>query len=62
MLKAAEVIARVPRSQLRTAELRPGYAVIAVGLGAGGLAELTIDNIAGAVVRLAIAIPAGWYD
>jgi len=124
MLKAAEVIARVPRSQLQTAELRPGYvaplaitfadgatwrlevpppskkyaravvhalggrvitrkslppepaprmsgnriicgiiwAVIAVGLGAGGIAELTIDNIAGAVVCLAIAIPVGWYD
>jgi hypothetical protein len=124
MLKAAEVIARVPRSQLQTAELGPGYAapltiifgdggtwrlevpppskkyaravvhalggrvitrkslppepaprmsgnriicgiiwaVIAVGLGAGGIAELTIDNIAGAVVCLAIAIPVGWYD
>jgi hypothetical protein len=38
------------------------WAVIAVGLGAGGLAELTIDNVSGAVVCLAIAIPAGWYD
>jgi hypothetical protein len=123
MLKAAEVIARVPRSQLQTAELRPCYvapltitfagggtwrlevpppskkyaravvhalggrivsrkslppgpaprmsgyrivcgmiwAVIAVGLGAGGIAELTIDNIGGAAACLAIAIPAGWY-
>ena len=38
------------------------WAVIAVGLGAGGIAELTIDNIAGAVVCLAIVIPVGWYD
>lgn len=36
MLKAAEVITRVPRSQLRTAEL-----------GAGGVAELTIGQIGG---------------
>jgi hypothetical protein len=124
MLKAAEVIARVPRSQLQTAELFPGYvaplaitfagggtwrlevpppskryaralmrvlggriitrkslppgpaprmsgyriacgifwAVIAVGIGAGGVAELTIDNIGGAVVCFVIAVPAGWYD
>ena len=38
------------------------WAVIAVGLGAGGVAELTIDQIGGAVVCLAIAVPAGWYD
>jgi hypothetical protein len=124
MLKAAEVIARVPRSQLQTAELRPGYvaplaltfaggggwrlevpppskryaravvhalggtvisrkslppepkpamtgyriacgiiwAVIAVGIGAGGVAELSIGMIGGAVVCFVIAIPAAWYD
>ena len=26
------------------------------------MAELTIDQIGGAVVCLAVAIPAGWYD
>jgi hypothetical protein len=124
MLKAAEVVARVPRSQLQTAELGPGYvaplalifagggswrlevpppskryaravmralggriitrkslppapaprmtgyrivcgiiwAVIAVGIGAGGIAELTIDNIGGAVLCFVVAIPAAWYD
>jgi hypothetical protein len=124
MLKAAEVIARVPRSQLQTAELSAGYvalltitfasggswqlevpppskssaravvralggriiargslppepappmsgyriacgliwAVIAGGIGAGGVAELTIGNIGGAVVCFIIAVPAAWYD
>jgi hypothetical protein len=124
MLKAAEVIARVPRSQLQTTELSPGYvglltitfasggpwrlevpppsknsaravvhalggriiardslppepappmsgyriacgmiwAVIAVGIGAGGVAELTIANVGGAVVCFIIAVPAAWYD
>jgi hypothetical protein len=124
MLKAAEVIARVPRSQLQTAELGPGYAapltiifgdggtwrlevpppskryarevmhalggrivtkeslppgpplrmsgyrilsgiiwaVVAVGIGAGGVAELAIGSIAGAVMCFVIAVPAGWYD
>jgi hypothetical protein len=123
-MKAAEVIARVPRSQLQTAELAPGYvapltiifadgatwrlevpppskgsgravvralggrvltkdalppgprprmsrsrilcgiiwAVLAVGMGAGGVAELTIANIGGAVLCFAIALPAAWYD
>jgi hypothetical protein len=124
MLKAAEVITRVPRSQLQTAELRPGYvapltitfangdtwqleipppskryartvvhalggrilsksslppepaprmtgfrvlcgmiwAVLAVGIGAGGVAELSIGNIGGAVLCFVIVIPASWYD
>jgi hypothetical protein len=124
MLKAADVIARIPRSQLRTAELGPGYvaplaitfatggtwrlevpppskryarevvhalggsiisrkslppepaprmsgyriacgilwAVIAVGIGVGGIAELTINEIGGAVMCFVIAIPAAWYD
>jgi hypothetical protein len=124
MLKAAEVIARVPRSQLQTAELGCGYvaplaiifasggtwrlevpppskryarvvvhalggrvitrnslppgpaprmsgyrilcgaiwAVIALGMGAGGVAELSIGNIAGAILCFVIAVPAGWYD
>jgi hypothetical protein len=124
MLKAAEVISRVPRSRLQTAELSPGYAalltiafadggtwrlevpppsknparavvhalggrviardslpsepappmsgyrilcgmiwaVIALGLGAGGVGELTIGNIRGAVVCFIIAVPAAWYD
>lgn len=124
LMKADEVIARVPRSQLQTAELDHGYAasltiiftsggtwrleipppsksyakavvralggriitsnslppepappmsgyrilcgliwaVIAVGIGAGGVAELTIGNIGGAVVCFIIAIPTGWYD
>jgi hypothetical protein len=123
-LKAAEIIARVPRSQLQAAELWPGYvapltitftngdtwqlevpppsksrartvvraldgsiltksslppgpgprmtgyrivcgliwAVLAVGIGAGGVGELTIGNIGGAIVCFVIAIPAGWYD
>ena len=39
------------------------WAVIAVGIGAGGVAEdLTIDQIGGAVICFVIAIPAGWYD
>ena len=124
MLRAAEVITRVPRSQLQTAELGPGYvapltitfangdtwqleipppsksyaravvrtlggriltksslppelaprmtgfrvicgliwAVLAIGIGAGGVAELTIGQIGGAVLCFVIAIPAGWYD
>lgn len=124
-LKVAEVIARVPRGELRTAELGPGYvapltimfadggswrleipppcksraravvhvlggrmisrqdmlqqlpasrmsgfrilsgitwAVIAVVLGAGGVAELTVGNIGGAVLCFVIAVPAAWYD
>jgi hypothetical protein len=124
MLKAADMIARIPRSQLLAAELSPGYvaplelvftsgdswrlevpppskryaravvhalggriasrksmppgpkprmtgyriacgiiwAVIAVGIGAGGVAELTVGMIGGAVVCFVIAIPAAWYD
>jgi hypothetical protein len=124
MLRAAEVITRVPRSQLKTAELGPGYvapltitftngdtwqleipppsksyaravvrtlggriltksslppelaprmtgfrvicgliwAVLAIGVGAGGVAELTIGQVGGAVLCFVIAIPAGWYD
>jgi hypothetical protein len=124
MLKAAGVIARVPRSEVRSAELGPGYAapltifftgggtwrlevpppsksyaravvqalggqvvtssslppqpgrrmsgyrilcgiiwaVIALGVGAGGVAELTIGNVGGAVVCFLIAVPAAWYD
>jgi hypothetical protein len=124
MLQAAEVITRIPRSQLQAAELGPGYvapltitfvngdtwqleipppsksyaravvhalggrilnksslppelvprmtgfrvicgliwAVLAIGIGAGGVAELTIGQIGGAVLCFVIAIPAGWYD
>jgi hypothetical protein len=123
-LKAAEVIARVPRSQLQTAELGPGYAapltiifgdggtwrlevpppskryarevmhalggrivtkeslppgpplrmsgyrilcgiiwaVVAVGIGAGGVAELAIGSISAAVMCFVVAVPAAWYD
>ena len=38
------------------------WAVLAVGIGAGGVAELTINEIGGAVVCLVVAIPAAWYD
>jgi hypothetical protein len=38
------------------------WAVIALGIGAGGVAELTIANIGGAVVSFIIAVPAAWYD
>jgi hypothetical protein len=38
------------------------WAVIALGIGAGGVAELTIANIGGAVVCSIIAVPAAWYD
>ena len=124
LLEPAEVIARVPRSQLQTVELGPGYvaaltiiftggstwrleipppskrhaktvvhalggriltknslpsgpaprmsgdrilcgiiwAVFAAGMGAGGVAELTISNVGGAVVCFVFAAPAAWYD
>jgi hypothetical protein len=123
-MRAAEVIARVPRSRLQTAQLGHGYvaaltvlfadggawqvevpppskryaravvhalggrvltrkemptqarprmsgyrilcgiiwAVLAVITGAGGVAELTISNIGGAVVCFLVAAPAAWYD
>jgi hypothetical protein len=123
-LRPAEVIERVPRSQLQTTELSPGYvglltitvadggtwrlevpppskssaravvhalggrviardslppqpappmsgyrilcgtiwAVLALGIGAGGVGELTIANIGGAVVCFIIAVPIAWYD
>jgi hypothetical protein len=38
------------------------WAVVAVGIGAGGVAELAIGSIAAAVVCFVIAVPAGWYD
>jgi len=38
------------------------WAVLAVGIGAGGVAELTIGNIGGAVVCLVIAALSAWYD
>jgi hypothetical protein len=37
------------------------WAVIATGIAAGGVAELTIGNIGRAVVCFVIAVPAGWY-
>jgi hypothetical protein len=123
-LQPAEVIARVPRSQLQTAELSPGYsalltatftdgstwlmeipppskssaravvralggrlltksempsqpaprmsgyrilcgivwAVFTVIVGVGGVLELTISNIGGAIVCFVFAVPAAWYD
>lgn len=43
MLKAAEVIARVPRSQLQTAELFPGYvAPFAITFAGGGTWRLEV--------------------
>ena len=43
MLKAAEVIARVPRSQLQTAELFPGYvAPLAITFTGGGIWRLEV--------------------
>jgi hypothetical protein len=43
MLKAAEVIARVPRSQLQTAELGPGYAApLTIIFGDGGTWRLEV--------------------
>jgi hypothetical protein len=124
MMQAAQVIARVPRSGLQTAELGPGYVALlsvnfadggtwrleipppskryaravvralggrvltrndmpfqpkqrmsgyrivcgivwgalALGIGAGGVAELTINNIGGAVVCFLVAVPSAWYD
>jgi hypothetical protein len=38
------------------------WAVLAAGIGAGGVGEVSIGNIGGAVVCFVIAIPAGWYD
>jgi hypothetical protein len=38
------------------------WAVIAVGIGAGGAGELAIGNIGGAVVCIVIAALCGWYD
>jgi hypothetical protein len=38
------------------------WAVFAVGMGAGGVAELTISNVGGAVVCFVFAAPAAWYD
>jgi hypothetical protein len=124
MLQPAEVIAQIPRSQLQTAELSPGYAalltvtftdggtwrmeipppskrfaravvralggrlltkselpsqpaprmsgyrilcgivwaVFTVIVGVGGVLELTISNIGGAIVCFVFAVPAAWYD
>lgn len=50
MLKAAEVIARVPRSQLQTAELGRGYA-----------APLTISFASGGTWRLEVPPPSKSY-
>jgi hypothetical protein len=38
------------------------WAVIAAGVGVGGVGELTIGNIGGAVVCIVIAALSGWYD
>ncbi len=38
------------------------WAVIAVGIGAGGVGEVIIGNIGGAVVCIVIAALSGWYD
>jgi hypothetical protein len=45
MLKAAEVIARVPRNQLQTAELSPGYvAPLAITFASGGTWRLEVPR------------------
>jgi len=38
------------------------WAVLTVILGAGGVAELTIDNTGGAVLCFVLAVGTGWYD
>jgi hypothetical protein len=38
------------------------WGVLAIGIGAGGIGEVSIGNIGGAVLCFVIAVPAGWYD
>jgi hypothetical protein len=38
------------------------WGLIAAITGAGGIAELTIGIVGGAVLCFMIAVPAGWYD
>jgi hypothetical protein len=38
------------------------WAVLAVGLGAGGVGELAVGQVGGAVLCFIIAVPAAWYD
>jgi hypothetical protein len=38
------------------------WAVLTGILAAGGIAELTISNIGGAVLCLVLAVGSGWYD
>jgi hypothetical protein len=64
------VISRQEELQQRAALRMTGFrvlcgiiwAVLALGLGAGGVGELTIGQAGGAVLCFIIAVPAAWYD
>jgi len=64
------VISRQEELQQRAALRMTGFrvlcgiiwAVLAIGLGAGGVGELTIGQVGGAVLCFIIAVPAAWYD
>ena len=64
------VISRQEELQQRAALRMTGFrvlcgiiwAVLALGLGAGGVGELTIGQVGGAVLCFIIAVPAAWYD
>jgi hypothetical protein len=38
------------------------WGLIAAVIGVGGVAELTIGNVGGAVVCLVVGVGSGWYD